>query len=289
MTTKRLFAGAGAVILLIFVIATINWIGVQQNRMMLLQADIFNLKNELNDTIEGKLDEVKQQIFEELNRQNSNVFDESYAITGYDKAENLAYVTVSFALKEYSPSESVTVVCSGAGGSQTAPAKNSKGLFQAELALKIDSKTQLYNYSLSYRTSTDRISGGEIMELCPATDLYGRMGSKGISVDEMGYNQKTKKETIQVHAGFQNYFGSDEKLKFVSCKLQITFDGNVIETVDLMGKIRVQDGCQLFYREEPFQFSYDFNKLYNKSEQFPQILYDSYISATDGYGFEYRL
>ena len=289
MTKKHLFMGASAVILLIFVIATINWIGIQQNKLNLLQIDIYNLKNELNGTIETELDEVKQQILAELTRQNSTVFDASYTVTDYNKADNLAYVTVCFAMKEYNLSDPVTVVFTRAGDTQSVPATSSNGIFTAKVALKIDDKNNPpYKYSVSYRMGTDQVSSGQVIDICPGDDLYGRVGSKAADITDAEFNKNTGKEKIVVQTAFQNYFGSNEKLKFVSCKLYITFDGNVIKTVDLMDKVRLQDGYQLLDTGENLEFYFDANSLRGNKDTIPQTLYGAYVISVDGYGFEYR-
>ena len=286
MTTKRLIAGAGAVVLIIFVIATINWIGIQQNRIDSLRSDIYNLQDELTVIIEDGLENAKQQILDEVTRQNSNVFDASYTVTDYNKAKNLAYVTVNFAMKEYKTSDTVTVLFTRGGESQSVSAANKGGIFTAGAALTIDSETDpVYTYSVSYRMGADEISGGQIMDIRPGDDLYDRIIDKETQIYGWEFEAKPGLGKIDIYSSFQNYFGSNEKLKFVTSKLYVTVNEKVVETVDLMDRIRIHDGYQVLNLDDSFEFS--LGDVRAGGDDFSDEPYGAYVAATDGYGFEY--
>jgi len=304
MTTKRLFTIAGAVILFIFVVATINWIGVQQNRTSALRGDIANLqgqisnlKYDLNNTIISNLEYVKQGIVSELERQNSNIFDASYTITGYNKAESLAYVKISFTLKEYSISEPVTIAATREGNSQTVIATNNDGIFEANIALKFENRSSskngrepTYTYSLSYRMGTDKVLSEKIMDIRPGNDLYGRI-STNIATTEIKYLGNKQQRSITIQPSVQNNFGANEKLEFMSCKMYIAYDGKILETIDLMGSITAQNGRQVL-DIEPIKFDYIVSSDLPYTVPFPadgtytMDGYNIYIVSVDGYGFE---
>jgi hypothetical protein len=197
----------------------------------------------------------------------------------------MAYGTIRFSLKEYSVSDPVTVVFSGAGDSQEVPATYGSGSFTADFALEIDAKDQpSYAYSVSYRMGGETVSSGHIIDIRPGDALRDRIGTKTAS-------SMFDNNTVTVQVGFQNEFGTNEKLKFVSCELRVAID-DVNETIDLMDKIRVDGGSQFLDADDGFTFeSADFTQRPDGSGTPPPIMdgeYIIYITATDGYGFEYR-
>ncbi|MCL2615880.1 MAG: hypothetical protein FWD30_03670 [Dehalococcoidia bacterium] len=189
------------------------------------------------------------------------------------------------------------------GDSQTASATYNNGAFEASIALKFENMSYSKNeweaqyvYSVSYRMGTDKISNGKIMECFPSRDLYSRIKSNNpILFKENTHNSRETVLVIQPY--LSNYFGTNDKLKFISCKMYVTHNGEVLEIVDLMNKLTSKDGVQSLDYGEPTRFSYEDAQSNNSPLTVPTMPINSdgwygpngevYIIATDAYGFEY--
>lgn len=279
MTTKKLLAGAGVVIMIILFVSAVNWIGVQQNNIGSLQNEIAMLRSELiNKADSSELENAKQEILEGLTNQNKNAYNASYKITGYSKEENLAYVLIRFSLKSYHEAVPVSVSYMQKGDSQSIPARYQNGIFEADLKLPLNAWEEPVALQILIQDEA-AIQTEQLLDISPYGDLHDRIAGKETSIS---WSSERNKATVDIFYGFQNHFGDDEKLKFTSCILTVTGNGQVLKTIALTNSLHINGDYQML-KEESLLQSLELDKVLNE-ETLPLT---AEITAVDGYGFVY--
>ena len=272
MTTKRFFYMVIIVLLVIFGIAIINWIGEQQDNIGSLRDEIANLRNNLDNRINSEMSSLKEEIMRELTVQNSNVYNAGYVTTGYNGGRNLAHVTVHFSLKEYANNSKVTLFYTGNNQTNSVETRENKGVFEADLELSL--KDDSAGYVIGYKINGDTVESGYLFDIFPSYDLHARISAGGYSVEH-----RSTGTSVRLSTKLQNTFGRDDKLKFVSCVMNIYAKNQIIERIDLMNELENSGD----YQFSSIDREIDYVSL---GVSDPQEIYIK-ITAVDGYGFEY--
>ncbi len=280
MTKKQVFTFSGIAIIVLFLVSIINWINIQQNTIDNLETEITSLRNDLNNIINQKFESIKEQIIEELDKQNSNVFNAEYKTIGFNQENNTANVVVKFSLKEYTKGASIQLVYSENNETKSVPVTENDGIFEAELSLSFEDVTdEPVEYSISYIVGDNVIQNGHVINIQPSVALYDRFDFKGAEVSASSVSLAGT--DITFYTNFQNRFNTDEKLKFTSCSLIVYYKEEIIDNVDLMNQLEVRDGYQSLSESGQVQ------KISIKNYDYESV--DVEIKAVDGYGFEYIL
>jgi hypothetical protein len=291
MNTKRFLAVAGGVLAVIILIAAISYFNRQQTRLDGLTSDINSLRSEFGANLDSKLEILKVQIFEELTRQNSNVFNASYTVGNLNATNNTATLRVSFSLRNYNTTDPVTVHYRLDGKACSSAATRDGNVFQADLPVKIapDPWSEENAFDISYSTGTVSVQSEKIMTVDPTYDLFSRIESY-VWFQSISYSDVTQIVDVQIDPfSILNRFGGDAKLKFVSCRLQIRYEDTLVHEMDLMNNASVDGEIQVFSVQDPILVEWDTEGLLETTdyEEFSGL--KCFLVATDGYGFEYDL
>lgn len=263
-----------------------------EDTIIRMQNELSMTRGELTDTVDWKLSEVREGLFEELNRQNANAFEVSYTITDYNGPERLAYVLVRFALKRYEPGAPVNVLIAEeitGGETKTVPAAPENGYFTARTELKLGPAEgpAVYNVSYQITTAEGAVAGEPLTKIIPYNSLYDRILSYGVELEPPAYDRAKKLETISMRLFLLNDFKGKEDLRFASCTLEILFDGRVLETLDLMEFITVAGGMQQLDNYEITRSYPDDALRRPQNQEGAHTMYEARLHAVDGYGFAY--
>jgi len=255
-----------------------------------LQRELSLMRGEFTDTVDWKLEDVREGLFAELNRQNANAFEVSYTVTEYSGPERLAYVSARFALKRYEPGAPVNVVVTGADvGASTTPAALENGYFIAHLTLHLGPVDDPAVYNLSYQmTAPDGAVAGEpLAKIIPYNSLFDRILGSGVMVDPPVYDRAKSRETVTMRAFLLNDYKSRPDMRFVNCTLEILYDGRTLETLDMMEHMTEQGGIQQLNQVEIARTYPDAALRRPEGQEGAFTLYEARLHAMDGYGFAY--
>jgi hypothetical protein len=290
MTKNKLFISAVLLTAIIVLIAVngFNNAQQQQRRIDNLQHDIINLGHTLASRIDNQMYELREQMAELLQRQNSNVIDASYTINGYNGAEKTADISVRFSLKQYNASEPVSVIFSGSGDTLTVPAEYRGGIFTAEAGLELNSGEP---YAVSYRMGEEAVSAGKLMEISPMDELYERFRDKSHSITSSGND-------VRLYINLGNRHGNDDNLRIVSCHMTVLLGDIVIREEDMMEHIVSGNGYQsinnaliIIENTGPVGDSgpaAGFGGTPPPEHMSGIYMYEVRLIVTDGYGFVYE-
>lgn len=169
-------------------------------------------------------------IREEVQQSLRLTFNETVVITAYNSQTGSASAQVSFYLREYNPANSVSVTAqSHSGYTRTAAANFANGSFMAELELPLR-----YNYTLTFSSTGDTITTGELIQFSPAEELCSRFsfwighGHTWRHVPDGGYG------SVTIRPYFSNNTNGNQLLYVSALTLCFEIDGNILTSRNLM-------------------------------------------------------
>jgi len=283
MTIKRFLISAGIVLAFIIVVGTIGWMDNQQNNVQNLESRLNQLQNNLDERMQANLDSLKEELTNTIQQQNSNVFNVSYITTDYDKAKNLAKVTIKFQLKNYKKGNSVQVFYHNSNNTSSNPVNAILvgDIFQADLFLDLNANDP---YSVCYSITSENIINEKIVDIDLIGELYGRFK---IHVPNISFDKKKQKINFTMDGPeIRNFYQPNEKLKLIKCIIEVYNKNELIKTFDVTNQLQCVGDGQSFISDENTSMSFALQE--EENSQYDDLSNISCkISATDGYGIHY--
>jgi len=229
--------------------------------------------------IESQLNELGDQI----ERGTRPSFDESIVIQTYHAQAASADIAIAFNLRQHNPADTVNITArSQTGQTHNAVATTTgDGHFTAAMTLPVQD-----NYVLTFTTSGDTITTGELMQFNLANQLCNRFVFHMSQSSSFGPNQPV---TISLHPHFKNYTHGNPALNATSIVLYVeTEDGDIITSWDLTPYLQISDSGQTL--ETFWGWEHDFSLTVG--DEAGSINHTGFtntrLAITDGLGIRYE-
>ena len=200
--------------------------------------------------VSSRVDAVGEQMLQSARLS----FDEIALIQRYDGATASAEVQVSFHLREHNLGDTVGVTARGRGGdTHSTEASFNNGRFTADITLPVQD-----NFTLSFTSTGDTLTTGELMELNLADMLSHRFSYWLGQGSSSGHGPGGNFNTIMLNPDFRNDTQGNESLNVRALSLSLEFDGTEIKNWDLTPYLRSGGNGQVLQIEYWGSFQIDF-------------------------------
>ncbi|MCL2285761.1 MAG: hypothetical protein FWC32_05280 [Firmicutes bacterium] len=247
------------ILLLICIVALVISNGRLNNRLTSLENSINHISimqmqegNSIRHQIwdvSNRVDTVSEQILQSTRLS----FDEIALIQGYDGTTASADVQVSFYLREHNLGDTVGVTARGrVGDIHSTVASFTNGRFVADITLPVQD-----NFTLSFTSTGDTLTTGELMELNLADMLSHRFSYWLGQGSSSGHGPGGSFNTIMLNPEFRNDTQGNESLNVRTLSISLEFDGTEIKNWDLTPYLRSGGNGQVLQIEYWGMFQID--------------------------------